>query len=525
MSTRLAAFLGRPFRSPTGKRVTGNSQHPPDTATLLHDLLDERAAATPDRAAVRLRGLVWTFGQLRERSIAYAQGMAREGIGRGDRVMILAPHSAETVAALFAVSRLGAIHVTLSDRIPSARLAQITADCTPRLVITRSEPRAGDVAGVATLTFDDLPREPAGPVPKCPAISVDPVGLIYTSGSTALPKGVVSSHRQVLFAARAIQARLRYRPDDVVFCCLPLSFDYGLYQVHLSLLAGCCLALADESEAGAALVTTLNRHRATVFPLVAPMAAVLALLVTRSGRPPTDLRMLTSSGAQLDDALAEQLRSLVPGLAVVTMFGLTECKRVTIAAPDETRRRPGTCGRALPDTEIFVVDNDGNRLPPGEVGELVVRGPHVMGGYWRAPELTATKFRRDAYGEPTLYTGDQCRIDSDGHLYFVGRKDDIYKQNGFRVSAVELESAALNVSGVRLAAVFPPTADRGAVLVISGDLAPHAVLNRLAEYVEVFKMPSECYVLDQLPIGPNGKIDKRRVLAALPSAPRGQATS
>ncbi|HEY4457791.1 MAG TPA: AMP-binding protein, partial [Pseudonocardiaceae bacterium] len=333
--------------------------------------------------------------------------------------------------------------------------------------------------------------------------------IIYTSGSTATPKGVVSCHRQVVFVARAIQSRLGYRADDVVFCALPLSFDYGLYQVYLCVLAGACLVLADESDSGATLVATLNRCQATVLPLVAPMAATLVALVARTSRAPAALRLITSSGASLDDALARGLRTLLPNAVLVGMFGLTECKRVTVGEPQELIAFPGSCGRALPDTEIYVIDDRGNRLPPGEVGELVVRGPHVMSGYWGDPLLTAARFPRDELGEARLRTGDQCRIDADGRLYFVGRADDIYKQRGFRVSILEVEAAALRVPGVRAAAALPPENGGGAVLVVEGDLTPIALRVGMSQHIEDLTIPEECHVLRALPVGPNGKIDKR----------------
>jgi len=148
-------------------------------------------------------------------------------------------------------------------------------------------------------------------------------------------------------------------------------------------------------------------------------------------------------------------------------------------------------------------------LPPGEIGELVVRGPHVMSGYWRAPDLTAQRFRRDEFGQPLLYTGDQCRLDPDGYLYFVGRLDDIYKQRGYRVSAVEVESAARDVPGVVEAAVLVPTGDRGAVLVVTGAVTGLQVLKELAHRLEGFKLPDLCLVAEALPLGANGKLDKR----------------
>jgi acyl-CoA synthetase (AMP-forming)/AMP-acid ligase II len=182
--------------------------------------------------------------------------------------------------------------------------------------------------------------------------------------------------------------------------------------------------------------------------------------------------------------------------------------------PDGDVNRPGAVGRPLPDTEILVVDPQGRPLPAGEVGELVVRGPHVMSGYWRAPELTTAKFRRDDFGTPVLFTGDMCTLDADGYLYFVGRRDDVYKHRGFRVSGAEVEAAALDIPHVRMAALIPPVADGDALLVVDGDTTPTDVLKQLSTRLEEYKVPRECRVLDSLPLSANGKID-RRLLAVL----------
>lgn len=486
---------------------------------LLHDMLDERAAVGPNRPALRFRDESWTYEQVRLRSRAYAWWLHEQGVRRGDRVLIRAPHSPRTVAMLYATSRLGAVAVILSDRLPPQRLAQVMLDCTPKVVLASAATSAAtrSTGRVEVVLLDQLPDSPGGPLPVGGPISADPAVLIYTSGSTALPKAVVSTHAQMDFAARAIQSRLRYRPDDVVFCCLPLSFDYGLYQVLLSCLAGSELVLADEDDAGVALLSRLAEHRVSVLPLVPPLATTLILLLARGrGRRPDRLRLVTSSGARLAGTVADQLREMLPGLSVVSMFGLTECKRVTISEPDDDLLRPGTCGTALPDTEVLIVGEDGRPLPAGQVGELVVRGQHVMAGYWQAPELTATRFRRDDQGRVYLYTGDHGRLDEDGHLYFVGRRDDVYKQSGFRVSAGEVEAAAQDVPGVDLAAVLPPVGDRGAVLVVTGEAGPHTVLTQLSSRLEDFKVPSECHRLSSLPVGPNGKVDKRKLLADLP---------
>jgi amino acid adenylation domain-containing protein len=480
--------------------------------SVLHDLLDRRAAATPDAQALTRGTTTWTYAELRDRSLAGAGWLAQLGVGRGDRVLVVAPHAAESAALAFAASRLGAIFAVISDQIRPYLLEHVLEDSAPRLVVGTSE-----AAATAERLFDgpvheleDLPAD--GVPPAGGGEPTDPVAFIYTSGSTAKPKAVVSPHRQVLFATGAIQSRLRYRPDDTVWCCMPLSFDYGLYQVFLACAAGAHLVLGDAAQAGPPLVRELEGHGATVLPLVPSLAATLVRLVGRTGRPPSRLRMVTNTGAALSPAASARLRELVPGLDVVPMFGLTECKRVSIAEPNADLERPGSVGTPLPGTEAWVVDPDGRRLPPGETGELVVRGPHVMAGYWRAPELTAARFR-----DGLLHTGDQCRLDADGHLYFAGRTDDIYKQQGFRVSAIEVEAAATDVPQVELAAVLPPDGEDGAHLLVTGAITEAELARELAARLEDHKVPPQISVVESFPLSVNGKVDKRRLAEVVPA--------
>lgn len=491
------------------------------TSVLLHDLLDHRAEQAPDAPALTSGAGTWSYLRLRSLTVACAGWLRGLGVGRGDRVLTLATGEPQAVLASYAVSRLGAIHCIVSDQTRPFHLAHILADYAPRLVLATAE--AATIAqrliddrlpGTAVRCLDELPCEATDePLPRL-GLSIDPVAFIYTSGSTAMPKAVVCNHRQMLFAAQAIQDRLGYRRDDSVFCCLPLSFDYGLYQTYLSCLAGARLVLGSAADAGPALLGRLRDERITVLPAVPSLAVTLTRLLDRTGATLGRLRMVTNTGASLSPTTCAQLRAQVSGLAVVAMFGLTECKRVSIEVPNADLVRPGSVGLPLADTDAYIVDADGRRLPAGEVGELVVRGPHVMCGYWRAPHLTARRFRRDQLGQPLLYTGDRCRLDSAGRIYFVGRDDDIYKQSGFRVSTIEVEAAAMDVPGVHLAAVLPPNGSRGARLFVTGAITRERLVTELAARLDRSKLPAEFHVVESIPLTFAGKIDKRTLAAA-----------
>ncbi|MGW7254271.1 class I adenylate-forming enzyme family protein [Streptomyces sp. NPDC054834] len=509
-------------------------------ATVLHELLDAPATG-PTAPAVTCGELTLSRAELVRASHRCATELRARGLRRGDRMVVTSDSGPVLVPLLFGASRLGVVFSVLHDQVRGDVLRHVLADCEPALAVaaspaTREAVREAGVAAAAPEDLDVLSHTaPAdrtgdgaeaartdgstaagGPLP------VDPVCLIYTSGTTAMPKAVVSTHQQMMFAVHAIAERLAYRADDVVYCPLPLSFDYGLYQVFLSALAGSHVWLGSATESGPALLGNLVGSRATVLPAVPPVSAALLRLLRRrrdGERPP--LRLLTNTGAALPADIPHGLREELPGLRVQLMFGLTECKRLTIAEPDEDLVRPGSCGLPLTGTEVFVVDEAGERLPAGEVGEITVRGPNVMAGYWRRPELTATRFPRRDGLFPELRTGDYGWTDEEGRLYFAGRRDDIYKQDGFRVSAIEVEAAARRLPDVDTAAVLTPDGTRPeAVLVVTGTADPATVLPRLREHLEDYKVPRVCHSVDTLPVNANGKTAKAVLAGQLAEAGR-----
>ena len=485
--------------------------------TLLSDLLDAAAERHPDTPALTAGERTDSYAELATQSRRAAGWLADRGIRRRDRVVVLMHDHGLQVSVLFGCARLGAIFVLLHEEIADITVRHVLNDTEPALLITdrpaamTEAQRHGVPVVSATATSAGIgataPTDPPRP------LSVDPVCLIYTSGSTGLPNAVVSTHGQMVFAARAIQSQLHYRPDDVVFSPLPLSFDYGLYQILLAALGGAHLHLGSAQDAGFVLLRRLRDVGATIMPTLPSLAAILARLLERYGGT-VDLRLITNTGADMPRATVTRLRQLLPDLRIQLIFGLTECKRVSIMPPDGDLARPGACGRALPGTEVIVVDDAGTALPAGEVGEIVVRGPHVMAGYWRRPELTARRFHRtdDLFVE--LRSGDYGYLDEDGYLYFVGRRDDIYKARGFRVSATEVEAAALRVAGVTAAAVLAPTPQHPEpVLFAVTELAEQTFRERLRDQLEHYKVPRLCHVVDALPLNQNGKTDKKALAA------------
>lgn len=483
-------------------------------AQLLHELLDRAAAEHPEGVAVTAGADARTYAELRDLSHRVAGRLLDDVVSVGSRVLVVAETDVRMPGLLYGCARAGTPFIVLHPRSAAASVRHVMSDCAPAVVVTdRDDVRAlaaelgtGHIHTLDELTARDVAPATPGRAPRTPT-SVDPACFIYTSGTASRPRAVVSTHQQMCFAVHAIASQLRYRADDVVFCALPLSFDYGLYQLFLAAAAGAHVVLAGSASAGPSLATDLAESGATVLPAVPSIAQNLTRLLAHRPRPLDRLRLLTNTGAAVPEPTITALRRQLPGLRVQLMYGLTECKRAAIMPPDEDLRRPGRCGRALPGTEILILGEKGEELPRGHVGEIVVRGAHVMAGYWRQPALTAQKFARLDDISPALRTGDFGSLDDDGFLTFMGRRDDLYKERDVRVSAVEVAKAAAAVDGVESAHVLVPGPMRArAVLVVTGDVEPAQVLRAMAAHLDATKVPSECRVVPHLPFSTNGKV-------------------
>ncbi len=454
---------------------------------------------------------------------------------------LVLPNGAEAAIAIYGVLRAGAAFTPLNPTIKRDKLAYVLANCgavavvcngtladlahaacaqapSVRHVVATGKPRAD------TIAFDAL----AAPPPAHPPLSVDLAAIVYTSGSTGPPKGVTLTHANMTFAAGAIAEYLELTHDDRVLCVVPLSFDYGLYQLLMCVRVGATLVLEKGFAFPGRVVALLQAERITGLPGVPTIFQVLTSLSGLAERELPDLRFLTNTAAALSTATIAALRRTFPGARLYSMYGLTECKRVSYLPPDQLDARPESVGIPIPGTEAWIEDADGRELGPGEVGELIVRGAHVMQGYWNDPQATATRLRPGRWPwERVLATGDLFRRDADGYLYFVGRTDDIIKSRGEKVAPREVEEVLHAVRGVQdVAVVGLPDALLGEaicayVVAQPGELLDPAALRRAcAERLEDHMVPTRIELCAALPTTANGKVDRRALAQAGAEAAR-----
>lgn len=512
--------------------------------TLLQHFLEESARRLPDKTALVCGSSRFTYREVNDRADLLARFLASSGVRRQDRVAVWLDNSAEVVFSIFGILKADAVFLVLSPTMKAGKLAFILNDCRVKTLIThvnrsrivleaaaetehlenilwvgpKDEMGAAQPGQIAYASFTEAlsDESPGGKPPASVNIDLDLAAIIYTSGSTGEPKGIMLTHLNMVSAAHSITTYLENREDDVILDALPLSFDYGLYQVLMASKFGGTVVLEQSFAYPYRIIQRMIDERVTGFPGVPTMFAILLGLKGLDKYDFSSLRYITNTAAALPPAYAEQLRRIFPRVRLYSMYGLSECKRVSYLPPAEIDRRPTSVGRGMPNEEVWIVDADGRPVPPGTVGELVVRGSNVMRGYWNRPEETARTLRPGRYpGEVVLYTGDLFRMDDEGFLYFVGRMDDMIKSRGERISPREIEDCLCALDGVAEAAVIGvPHEILGQAITAfvrcreGCSLTPKEVLRHCKRHLEEFMIPHSVDFVESFPRTSSGKIDK-----------------
>jgi amino acid adenylation domain-containing protein len=505
---------------------------------LLHDLLIDSARKQPDKVAVVCGDKRVTYAELDRQSNALAHTLERRGVQRGDRVLVFADNTVEAVVSFWAALKANAIVSPINPLTKADKLNYYLNDCraaalitdghlTPvfsqaksqhlKLVVCSGAIDAAKTQALPMLSWKDALEADGSAAPKRRALDVDLSAIIYTSGSTGDPKGVMLTHRNMLTAAASIATYLRVQEDEVILGVLPLAFDYGLYQMIMAFRQGARLVLERSFTFPTKVLEKVVAEGVTGFPGVPTIFAILAEMKTLKDYDFSKIRYVTNTAAALPVKHITLLRDLFPKARIYSMYGLTECKRCTYLPPEDIDRKPTSVGVAIPNTELWLVDEEGKRLTePNQVGQLVIRGATVMRGYWEKPEATAKKLKPGPLpGELVLHTGDFCRLDEEGYLYFVGRMDDIIKSRGEKVAPKEVESALMNVQGVKEAAVIGVPDDilgqavKAFVVLEQGvQMTEKDLQKECQKRLENFMVPKFIAFVPDLPKTTTGKIKK-----------------
>jgi amino acid adenylation domain-containing protein len=504
--------------------------------TLVNHFLENSAERLPGKTCLVHDGRRVTYGELNDLADRLAAGLSALGVRRGDRVAVFMDNSVEAVASLFAALKAGAAFLMINPATKRQKLEYILNDCSAAVLLTQGvrmavasglscpHLRAVVVSGPTQGTDGVIALEAllSGGRRRLPAcIDLDLASIMYTSGSTGRPKGVMLSHLNMVSAAHSITTYLENRETDVIMDCLPLSFDYGLYQVLMGFQIGGTVILEKSFTYPYQILDAMVREEVTGFPGVPSIFAILLRMKDIGSVDLHALRYITNTAAVLPKSHIARLRSLFPGVRIYSMYGLTECKRVSYLPPEELDRRPTSIGKGMPNEEVFVVNEQGERTRPGEIGELVVRGTNVMLGYWNLPGETERRLRPGRYpGERVFYTGDLFTTDDEGYLYFVARKDDIIKSGGEKVSPREVENVLYSHDEIVEAAVVAipdeilGEAVKAFVAVERGStVTERDVLRYCSERLEPFLVPRQVEIRESLPKSENGKIDKKELKA------------
>ena len=517
-------------------------------ATLLHELVELAARRAPGRTALAAGNGAADYATLAQSVEGFASGLLELGLRRSERVGIYLDKRIETVVACFGAAAAGGVFVPLNPLLKPDQVGYILRDCNVRVLVTSPErlaslaamlPECRDLRHVV-VTGQAMQRSPLSAVEFVDwsavadtprrighrIVDVDMAAILYTSGSTGKPKGVVLSHRNMVAGAKSVASYLGNHADDTLLAALPLSFDAGFSQLTTAFHAGARVVLLNYLLPQD-VINALARERVTGLTAVPP----LYIQLTQQKWPEViadHLRYFANTGGRMPRETLNALREKLPKSRPYLMYGLTEAFRSTYLPPEEVDRRPDSIGKAIPNAEILVLREDGTRCAPDEPGELVHRGALVAMGYWGDPEKTSERYRplpgREAglvLPEIAVFSGDTVRMDAEGFLYFIGRRDEMIKTSGYRVSPTEIEEVLYATKLVGEAAAFGvPHPTLGQAIAVIATPAPSStleaatLLKECRERLPAYMVPATIDIRPgPLPRNPNGKIDRKALSA------------
>ncbi len=518
----------------------------------LHDLLNNSVERDPAGVAVVDGSAEYTYEDLEHATNSLGAALQEAGVKKGDRVGVYMEKSWEAIVAMLGASRAGAAYVNINPLFKPPQVAYVAQDCDIRTMIGDSarldELEAGTVPGTALFKGDPPGEESAGTLADLAEVlrngnaprlerqvsEVDLGTILYTSGSTGMPKGVATSQRNIVVGAQIVSTYLENTSEDRILSALPLNFDAGMSQFTTALRVGATLVL-QRSRLPGDLLRGLRRHEITGVTGVPPLWALLLRSAKALQEEPLEnLRYIANTGGRIPQANLDELRRLLEpmGTKIYLMYGLTEAFRSTYLPPEEIKRGSSCIGKAIPNTEILVINKEGRECAPEEPGELVHRGPTVAMGYWGNEEATRKAYRPNPLAftellgvEKVVYSGDTVRRDKEGYLYFIGREDAMIKSQGYRLSPEEVENLLIGSGLVHEACAFgvedPEVGQLVKAVVSLKDGADENAVERVRAYIinnaPPYMVPKEIFVQDELAKTGSGKIDRKGIRNAYAS--------
>jgi long-chain acyl-CoA synthetase len=498
------------------------------------EYLINTAQSLPNKTALIYGNEMHTYQAINESSNSFSNYLVQNGLQLGDRVAVFLDNSPESAASIFGIFKAGGTIVLINTATPAERMGYILQNCQPKFLVAHSSRQnflvemeknctvlpsnilvGTDETSGGVNRFEDACSKFSRGITR--TVSDDDVAaIVYTSGSTGKPKGVTLTHKNFDVVTDTVSEYLEHTPNDIILDFLPLTITYGLLQLLVTFRTGGTLVLEKGFGFPYEIIKQLKGKKVTGFAGV-PTVYSMIMRLQLEGETFPSLRYITNAAAAMPYSFIPKLRKIFPTTKIYLMHGLTECMRTTYLPPDQIEKRPTSVGRGMKHVELWIQDAKGNRLPPGQVGELIVSGPNIMKGYWNDPENTnAVLSDGKKPGEKILHTGDLFRTDEEGYFYYVSRMDDVIKSRGLKVSPLEVENVIYlceDVLEVRVIGVPDEVLGMAVkaeiVLKKGSEVTKDQIKSHCQNRLEDFQIPGIIEFVPSLPKSAGGKI--RRV--------------
>jgi amino acid adenylation domain-containing protein len=497
---------------------------------LIQNLLEKASEQWPDKTAIIDGETKLSFKSISDRSSCLAVKIRKE-INLYDRVAVYLNKSIEQIICYFAILKAGGVVVLIDETSSEFQITHIVKDCSARLLIYEDDRRKNLNTLLKNNDLLSLPKSSIeshslGESTTDKQLMNDMAMIIYTSGSTGLAKGVVLSHRNILDGAIIVGSYLGVKHEDTILALLPFHFDYGLNQLMLAMLNGAELVL-HKYIFPESLFKCIDKNKVTILPALPPVWSsvfnekYVDIDMVLKKRSLSSVRVITNTGGKLTLKLILKIRDIFSKAEIFLMYGLTEAFRSTYLEPKWVDRKPESIGKAIPGVRVEIIDRNNKICAPNEVGELVHFGALISKGYWGDPKQTAIRFRanpllkENSYLEKVVYSGDLAYKDDDGFIFFVGRKDEMIKISGYRVSPTEVETLIMQHKNIEEAVAFSmevgdETIIR-AVISLTGQTQPSHLKLFFKKIAPAHLIPKEFIIVATMPKMSNGKVDRSKI--------------